>query len=887
MAVREVGRRAVEEELLRRFTDRDDAIQAVTAKLDYRRYPPREAVLPVVAFHGIGGVGKTWLLRYLVETELKPRRIPHALVDLRGGRYSAADALLAELSDQLGAYGFQFPRFGLVFASYRYRTIGQDMAGPQGVLDHLGPVGKILRAAPVIKDWVGLFDAFEQACSQAANWFKERLGETWRAQLQPRNPERLVALMPETFAADVAEELWGPNVEAGKVYRPVIMLDTYEELQRAGDDFVRELADHLQDCLLILAGWDRVTWASVDARWEDSARLEQHPLGQFSPKDSDEYLRERRQVADEGLRRRIYAFTQGHPMCLALAADLVGLMLDQGEAVDEASFPRQAFDEKVTTEWLTERILVRLPDRVESDLRAASVPRRFNAEVLGALLQDPTGAERRLRELAAYSFVAVDEATGDYTLHGLVREMLLAQLRAGRQAQRYKALNRQLADYYAAEADFGAFVEQVYHRWAYEPEAAFDAFADRFYHHVTRFELGECERLLAAAREQAERHQAGLLNVLAGEAQLRYQQARWDKATQILQALWNAREHLSDGLNSLVAGTLGNVYADKGEWDCAIEYYQRALEIDKYMGDMHGVAAAWGNLGIVYRRKGEWDLALEFLQRSLEIVEQMGDIDDMAKTYNDLGIVYANKGQWDRAIEFMQRALELDEHVDNDYGMAQTYTNLGQVFANKGQWDRAIKLYQRSLEKSYRLGDVHGMARTYNSLGLVCADMGAWDQAIELYQRALQIYERLGDIHGMAQTWGNLGIVYRRKGEWDRAFELYERALQTYERLGDIHGMARTWDNLGTVYLQKGEWNQAIEFCQRSLKTKQRLGDVHGMAQTWGNIALYHEAQGDLEEALAYARRALDVFRRLGAFEAAQAEALVRRLEEGVGARDA
>jgi len=853
------------EDLLNLFTDRDDAIQAVVTRLDYNAYPPG-SVLPLIVFHGIGGVGKTWLLRYLIEKDLKPRQVPYALVDLRGGRFNAADALFAELADQLATYGFQFPRFGLVFASYRLRTVGQDMAGPQLLLDHLGPVGKVVRAAPVIKDFAQLFDALEEAASDATTWFQTRLGETWRAQLQPRTPERLVALMPETFAADIAEELWGPNVKAGAVRRPVLILDTYEDLQRAGDDFVQELAAHLQDSLLIVAGWNRLPWPDTDPTWADPARLVQHLLGHFSPADGDYYLRERRHVADEGLRRRIYDFTQGHPMCLALAGDLVRLKKERGEPVDQATFPRREFNEKLTTQWLTKRLLERLPEQVEKDVRAASVPRRFNAEILGVLLDDPTGAERRLRALTAYSFVGVDEASGDFSLHGLVRQMLLAQLRGGRQERPYKELNRKLADYYAPQAqeDFAAFVEQMYHRWAFEPEAALSAFGDRFYHHVSRFALGECEWLLAAAREQAERHQAGLPDVLANEAQLRHAQARWDEALQILEPFWKAHEQLPDGLNAMVAGTLGLVYYSKGEWQRAIEFYQQSLAITEKLGDVPGLATTYMNLGTVYLQKGEWERAIEFYQKALAITEKLGDVHTLAQTYNNLGEVYRHKGEWDRAIEFYQKALAITEKLGDVHTLAQIYNNLGLVYAAKGEWQQAIDFYQQSLAITDKLGDVHTLAQTYNNLGEVYRSKGEWQRAIHFYQQSLAILEKLGDVHTLAQTYMNLGTVYLQKGEWERAIDFYQQSLAITDKLGDVHTLAVTYMNLGAVYMQKGEWERAIDFYQQSLAITEKLGDVHTLAVTCMNLGSVYLQKGEWDRAIEFYQKVLAITEKLG-----------------------
>jgi tetratricopeptide (TPR) repeat protein len=294
----------------------------------------------------------------------------------------------------------------------------------------------------------------------------------------------------------------------------------------------------------------------------------------------------------------------------------------------------------------------------------------------------------------------------------------------------------------------------------------------------------------------------------------------------------------------------------------AIEHFQTYLARG---GDP--VLGYW-KLGQAYHQLGQWDRALDFYQRALSEALAAGDRWQEGAALNSLGMVYADKGEWDRAIEFYQNALQTMERVGDSHGMAQTYNNLGIVYRRKGEWDRAIEFYQNALQTMERVGDVHGMAQTYNNLGLVYADKGEWDRAIEFYQKDLEISERVGDSHGMAQTYGNLGIVYRRKGEWDRAIEFYENALQTMERLGDIHGMAQTYNNLGLVYADKGEWDRAIEFYQKSLEISERVGDSHGMAQTWGNLGLLRQQQGEDELAARYFARSYLILSHLGAYEA-------------------
>jgi nephrocystin-3 len=66
---------------------------------------------------------------------------------------------------------------------------------------------------------------------------------------------------------------------------------------------------------------------------------------------------------------------------------------------------------------------------------------------------------------------------------------------------------------------------------------------------------------------------------------------------------------------------VGSIFDRKGEYDKALEYYFKSLEIKKVvLGKMHpGYASSLNNIGSTYDRKGEYDKALEYYFKSLEI----------------------------------------------------------------------------------------------------------------------------------------------------------------------------------------------------------------------------------------------------------------------------
>jgi len=286
-----------------------------------------------------------------------------------------------------------------------------------------------------------------------------------------------------------------------------------------------------------------------------------------------------------------------------------------------------------------------------------------------------------------------------------------------------------------------------------------------------------------------------------------------------------------------IYSNLGSIIHRLGEWDKAIEYYEKSLGILEKLGDVHGMANTYINLGLVYHDKGEWGRAIEYYEKSLEIKGKIRDVYTVAKICHNLSVAYDRKGEWHKAIEYYEKSMEIKEKIRDVHGMAKTYLGLGLMYYKKGEWHKAIEYCEKSLEISEKLGDAYSMAQSYLSLGLVYTNKGEWNEAIEYFEKSLEISNKLRDIHGMAQAYGNLGAVCCNKGEWDKALEYCEKSLEISEKLGDAYGKAQPYNNLGLIYDSKGEWDKAIEYYEKSLQIKEKLGDLHGMAITKLNMA--------------------------------------------------
>jgi tetratricopeptide (TPR) repeat protein len=159
---------------------------------------------------------------------------------------------------------------------------------------------------------------------------------------------------------------------------------------------------------------------------------------------------------------------------------------------------------------------------------------------------------------------------------------------------------------------------------------------------------------------------------------------------------------------------LGILSAREGDTAAAIEFFQRALQIDP----AHLIALL--NLGNAYRQRKEWAEAKKTLQRVFDIGP-----DDPEVNYS-LGMVCAQLEESDRAYEFLKRAVELRPVYP------EALNNLGVLYLRTRRPVEAI----HSFEESIRVAPEYD--QSYLNLARVFAIQGEREKARQVLLQLLK-----------------------------------------------------------------------------------------------------------------------------------------------------
>ncbi len=146
--------------------------------------------------------------------------------------------------------------------------------------------------------------------------------------------------------------------------------------------------------------------------------------------------------------------------------------------------------------------------------------------------------------------------------------------------------------------------------------------------------------------------------------------------------------------------------------DLAERFARRRIEVAA--DDSADAARAWSNLGLVLHAKRAWDASEQAHHRAIEIDRRIGNLEGVARDLGNLALVPESRGDLDEAERLNLESLEIAERLGASSIIATKLANLGDIAHARGRhaeardrWTRAVALF-RELGKTAWLREAEG-----------------------------------------------------------------------------------------------------------------------------------------------------------------------------------
>jgi class 3 adenylate cyclase len=271
------------------------------------------------------------------------------------------------------------------------------------------------------------------------------------------------------------------------------------------------------------------------------------------------------------------------------------------------------------------------------------------------------------------------------------------------------------------------------------------------------------------------------------------------------------RDHFVTGR---VLDTLGMVYAGRGNFPMAREFYKQAIRHKEKHDDEPGLALTHGQLGRLHLDWDHLDEAEEHFRADLRLAERLGDQRGEAQMHNHLGQIALTRAEKEgaagRKVLFRRYCTEAAGWLDSAIRLAQAVHNpVAEAFGRK---DRALvhlregdlaaaeqQLDQaETLFRSARFAE--GLALVNRAGGMLRAAQKRYDEAMRKLRSALAHFESSREQAEAARTLWELARTLRdSEAQTPLVARAYLEVLARAEQCRRTHMVAAIEDELREV----------------------------------------------------------------------------------------
>ena len=788
-----------------RFTDREGQQATFQRHLHSVNEPQ------VLVFYGVGGTGKTWLLKKLQEQV--PDGIPWAYLNFDvsdfGKRY--VDDPVAAFQSIKQQLSVPTPRFDLALAMLHHKQ-GHMTESGSGV-PWMDVAGEILSdfvpgAGPVLK-MLSKSALARLEGTPLEKLLRSHLGTDLVIELRKMTDQEIHNELLKYLSEDLTASL-PPHLN--RAVTCVIFLDTFEavgagfqniEHKRSHEKWIQDLAAQCPFALVVIAGQNRLSWDEVDSAW--ASCLDQHLVGGLSEEDARHFLA-RCDITSASLQDCILSTSKEstggyHCFSLGLCSDIVANERNAGREPEAESlrFNPQDWDK------LARRFLKSLASDSERTWieNLALTPRFDEAAARWAYCSERSAAQTAAwKNLHGYSFVERLPGSDWSSIRAEMRTALRNQPSA---QERVREDHQRWRDYWSIRSKSAVDVAASlawYHSYSLDPSEAMNAWQ----------KLAENARISVPARM---REHYGLLQWLEPLGLFEGHQYTEIEAKVLRQ--WG-NEQLDASLNR---GT--SLQKAIACYESALRIYTEQKFPQYWAGIQNNLGKAWGGL-TTGDRTANLGKAIACCESALRIYTEQKFPRYWARIQNNLGGAWSGLSTGDRtanlkcAIDCYESAVRILTEQEFPQDWARVHSNLGGAWGDLPTGDRtanlkcAIDCCEAALRVYTEQEFPEKWAMVQNNLGSARSRLPTGDRAanlkcaIDCYEAALRVYTEQEFPQDWARIQNSLGSAWRRLPTGDRAANLakaiacYEAALHVYTEQDFPQKWAMVQNNLGIMW---------------------------------------------------------------------------------------
>jgi tetratricopeptide (TPR) repeat protein/DNA-binding CsgD family transcriptional regulator len=147
-------------------------------------------------------------------------------------------------------------------------------------------------------------------------------------------------------------------------------------------------------------------------------------------------------------------------------------------------------------------------------------------------------------------------------------------------------------------------------------------------------------------------------------------------------------------LDGRILAAVGEMEAQSGDYDQALEHLLRSLGIHRALGARHGECTTLLILGETYLKKGDLDAAMRHCLAAVEITDAIGHIDNSPPLLKTIAEIHYALGDMEKALEYLSAAIAITERRGHRRFQPNIHQRISEICEEIGDVARAFHHYK-------------------------------------------------------------------------------------------------------------------------------------------------------------------------------------------------
>ncbi len=233
--------------------------------------------------------------------------------------------------------------------------------------------------------------------------------------------------------------------------------------------------------------------------------------------------------------------------------------------------------------------------------------------------------------------------------------------------------------------------------------------------------------------------------------------------------------------------SMGTVALQQGYHETAIRYYLDVVDQNmnhSAIPDWKNLLTAYANIGLVYNDLKQFDKALEYHTRALNISNKHPDeLKKLVQVQSFIALDLLNLKKYNEVVPAIEKAENTAEKINTDYFFAIVYAIKGRYFNEINKYDSSIAASTKALRHAKAVNQKFQESNILYQLGVSNYMLGHYIKSRDYFLSALFINRKLKDKVREQATLNYLGKAYAGNNNFEAASKYFQEYIQLSDSL--------------------------------------------------------------------------------------------------------